>query len=122
MTKRNILLLVLVLGLLTTIATIAIKDKNKQAVPNGNDLCAEAFVISKELVKQKMAFPLSAEFGTTDFTCEAKLDGSYRIASWVKSKNENNVALRNDYHAVLKFTGTNAADTSDWQVIYLTIE
>lgn len=78
-----------------------------------------AFVISKEFVKQKLLSPKSADFPFMDFKFSNVIDNTIVIESYVDAKNSYGTEIRHNYTIKMKKIGSDWADSNSWQVISL---
>lgn len=78
-----------------------------------------AFIISKDFVKQKLLSPKSADFPFLDFKYSNVIDNTIVIESYVDAKNSYGTEIRHNYTIKMKKIGSDWADSNNWQVISL---
>ena len=89
------------IGLLVILSTAA-KKKNPQS--DEPDYKYSAYAYSKELVREKLKSPLSADFPLYDSSFVTKKRDTYTVIAYVDAKNSFGTKVRTNYVADIIFT------------------
>lgn len=102
------------------------REQRHQAIADAGvsnpDFARIAFVISKTFVKQNLKSPTSAEFPFSEYTFSNVKDNTVTIRSYVDAQNEFGAKIRNTYVIVLKLTGDESTDASNWRMLSFRLE
>lgn len=88
--------------------------------PKDDELHKKAFIIAKDFVKQKLKAPSTADFND-DYYWGSVFDDTYIIRSTVDAQNSFGAKLRNKWSVKLKFKGGDWGETSNWELISISL-
>jgi len=74
------------------------------------DVSVMAFVMCKNLVKEKLISPATADFPFLDRETYNKGNQKYLIRSYVDSQNGNGALIRTNWNCEIKYNGTGATE------------
>jgi len=95
---------------------IDILNQEKNETVKKEDLSVQAFVICKDLIKEKLLSPYTADFPFIDRKVWDKGEQSYKIRSYVDSQNEYGAKIRTNWNCYMKYKGSGeVSDPINWE-------